>query len=59
MYFRACKGDFPDTLEFLVYDGVQTGYSSIKVTELKRMMLSLDLWDSGIERKINIVQSLN
>ncbi len=59
MYFRACKGDYPETLEFIVYDGVQTGYSSISVTELKRMMLSLDLWDSGIENKINIVQSLN
>ena len=57
-FIRMCKGDTNELLEFLVSDDDKTGYSSISIKELKRIMLSLNMWDNGIENKIKLIQTL-
>ena len=58
MYLRICKGDSPGVLVFLVYDGNLKGFSSIKKLELKKMMLSMEMWDESVDNKIEILNSL-
>jgi serine/threonine protein kinase len=57
-YLRVCRGDTSEILEFLVCDGDKTGYSTISIRELKSTMLSLNMWDNGIENKIKVIQSI-
>lgn len=57
-FIRMCKGDTNELLEFLVCDDDKTGYSSISIKELKRIMLSLNMWDNVIENKIKLIQTL-
>lgn len=54
-YIRMCKGDSSETIDFFVCDGDVTGFSSIQMQDLKRIMLSLNIWDNKIAYKINII----